>query len=79
MTLEEEFNLTNLGADQDMDLLPGLHQLRIGDEIVGDGVVLHGDHDKADFTDSGESEEGDYSAEVSEGEDYAAEFTEDEG
>ena len=42
-------------------------------------VVLHGDHDKADFTDSGESEEGDYSAEVSEGEDYAAEFTEDEG
>ena len=36
--LEEEFNLANLGADQDMDLLPGLRQLQIGDKIVGDGV-----------------------------------------
>ena len=75
MMLEEEFNLANLGADQDMNLLSGLRQLRIGDEIVGDGVILHGDHDEADFTDSGESEEEDFNAEESE---YAAEFTENE-
>ncbi|KAM6491906.1 hypothetical protein JOM56_012544 [Amanita muscaria] len=68
-TLEEEFNLANLGADQGMDLLPGLRQLRVGDEVVGDGVVLHGDNDEADFTDS-EDEEPEHA--------YAAEFTDNE-
>ena len=43
MTIEEEFNLANLGADQDMDLLPGLRELRISDDVVGDGVALQED------------------------------------
>jgi hypothetical protein len=66
-TLEEEFNLANLGADQGMDLLPGFRQLRLGDEVIGDGVVLHGAYDEADFTDSETEEPA-----------YAAEFTDDE-
>ncbi|KAM6489625.1 hypothetical protein JOM56_014947 [Amanita muscaria] len=69
-TLEEEFNLANLGADQGMDLLPGFRQLRLGDEVVGDGVVLHGAYDEADFTDS-EMEEPAYAADSH----YAADFT----
>jgi len=51
LTLEDEFNLANLGADQDMELISGLRPLRIGDEVVGDGVVLREDYDEADFTD----------------------------
>ncbi len=51
LTLEDEFNLANLGADQDMELISGLRPLRIGDEVVGDGVVLWEDYDEADFTD----------------------------
>ncbi len=51
VTLEREFNLANLGADQGMELLPGLRQLQIGDEVVGDGVVLlQKDYNEADFT-----------------------------
>ena len=64
-TLEAEFNLANLGADQGMELLPGLQPLRIGDEIVGDGVVLLQNYDEADFT----SDEEDA---------YAADFTDNE-
>ena len=50
VTFEQEFNLANFGAEQDVDLLPGLRQLRIGDEVVGDGVVLQENYDEADFT-----------------------------
>lgn len=55
--LEEEFNLANLGAEEDMALMSGLRQLRLGDEVVGDGVVLHEDYEVADFTDSEEDGE----------------------
>jgi hypothetical protein len=61
VTIEEEFNLANLGADQDMHLLPGLRELRIGDDVVGDGVVLQEDYYEADFT-SDEELEGAYAA-----------------
>ena len=60
-TIEDEFNLANLRADQDMDLLPGLWKLRIGDEVVGDGVVLQEDCFEAGFT-SDEELEGAYAA-----------------
>jgi hypothetical protein len=62
VTIEEEFNLANLGANQNMDLLPGLREFRIGDEVVGDGVVLREDYDEADFTLDSEEFEGAYSA-----------------
>lgn len=66
LTLEKEFNLANLGANQsDMDLLPGLRGLRIGDEVVGDGVILQDNYDEADFT----SDEDDT---------FAADFTDNE-
>ena len=39
-TFEKDFDLANLGADQGMDLLPDLQKLWIGDEVVGDGMVL---------------------------------------
>lgn len=62
VTFDEEFNLANLGADQDMDLLP-LQELRIGDEVVGDGaVLLQEDFDEADFTSDSEDEEDAYAA-----------------
>jgi hypothetical protein len=61
-TLEEEFNLANLGAEQDdIELISGLQPLRIGDEIVGDGVVLQDDYYAADFTDEEDSFEEDSS------------------
>ena len=44
VTIEEEFNLANLGADHGMDLLPGLQELCIGGEVVGDGAVLQEDY-----------------------------------
>lgn len=65
--IEEEFNLSNLGADQDMHLLHGLRELRIGDDVVGDGVVLQEDYDEADFTSDEEVEDA-----------YAADFTDNE-
>src|SRR6266511_5430823 len=67
VTLEEEFNLANLAADQDVDLIPGLRQLRIGDKVVGDGVVLQGNYDEADFT-SDEDEENVYAADFTDNE-----------
>ena len=67
VTIKEEFNLANLGADQDMDLLPGLQELRIGDNIVGDGVVLQEDYYEADFT-SDEELEGAYAADFTDNE-----------
>jgi len=67
VTLEKEFNLTNLGADQDIDLLPGLRELRIGNEVVGDGVVLQEDYEEADFSEDEDKEDV-----------YAADFTDDE-
>jgi len=60
VTFKEEFDLANIGADQDMDLIPGLRQLRIGDEVVGDGVVLQEDYDEADFTSDTDNEENVY-------------------
>ena len=60
VTLKEEFDLANIGANQDMDLIPGLRQLRIGDEVVGDGVVLQEDYNEADFTSDDEDEEDIY-------------------
>ncbi len=55
-TLEEEFDLANLGAEQDdIELISGLQPLHIGDEIVGDGVVLQDDYYAADFTDEEDS------------------------
>ena len=72
MTIEEEFNLAKLGADQDMDLLPGFREMRIGDEVVGDGVALstlQEDYCEADFSD--------YEDEDLEGA-YAADFTDNE-
>lgn len=65
--LEQDFCLSNLGADQGMDLLPGLRALQIGDEVVGDGVVLQEDSAEGDFT--SDSDEDSYDA---------ADFTEDE-
>jgi hypothetical protein len=60
VTFKEEFDLANIRADQDMDLIPGLRQLRIGDEVVGDGVVLQEDYDEADFTSDTDNEEDIY-------------------
>jgi len=51
LTLEDEINLANLGVDQNMELISGLCPLWIGDEVVGDGVVLRKNYDEADFTD----------------------------
>lgn len=45
-----------------MDLLPGLREMRMGDEVVGDGAALLEDTDKADFTSNSEDEEGSYAA-----------------
>jgi hypothetical protein len=70
VTIEEEFNLANLRANQDMDLLSGLREMQIGDEVVGDGVVLQEDHYEADFTSDSEDEELDCA--------YAADFTDNE-
>lgn len=64
-TIEEQFHLANLGADQDMELLPGLQEMRIGGEVVGDGVALPEDCLEADFTEDEEAI-------------YAADFTDDE-
>ena len=60
MVLEQDFNLANLGADQVMDLLPGLQQLQVSDEVVGDGVVSQVNYDEADFTDSDSHYEADF-------------------
>jgi hypothetical protein len=69
--IEEEFNLANLGANQDMDLLPGLREMRIGGEVVGDGVVLQEDYDhEAVFTSDSEDEENESV--------YAADFTDND-
>jgi len=54
-TLEEEFNLANLGAEHNVELISGLRPLRVGDEIVGDGMVLQEDYCEADFTDEEDS------------------------
>ena len=70
MTIEEQFNLTNFGANQDMDLLPGLREMQIGGEVVGDGVALQEDYFAADFTSDSEDEEL--------GGTYAADFTDNE-
>ena len=71
VTIEKDFNLANLGANQDtMDLLPGLREMRVGDEVVGDGAVLQEDSYEAEFTSNSEDEDF-------EGE-YAADFTDNE-
>jgi hypothetical protein len=70
VTIEEQFNLANFGAIQDMDLLPGLQDMRIGGEVVGDGVALAAlqeENFEADFTEDEELEGT-----------YAADFTDDE-
>jgi hypothetical protein len=67
VSIEEQFNLANLGADQDMDLLPGLREMRNGGEVVGDGVALQEDNYEADFTEDEEPDDA-----------YAADFTDNE-
>lgn len=72
LTFDEEFNLANLAVHDDVDLLQGLRQLQIGDEVVGDGVVLQEDYDAAEFT-------SDEEAVDTNGTDiYAADFTDNE-
>ena len=68
VTIEEQFNLANLGADQDMDLLPGLREMRIGGEVVGDGVAFQEENYEAYFTDSEEDEQGSYAADFTDNE-----------
>ena len=69
VTIEEQFNLAIFGANQDMDLLPGLQEMRIGGEVVGDGVALQEENLEADFAEDEDEElEGI----------YAADFTDDE-
>ena len=68
ITIEEQFNLANLGADQDMELLPGLQEMRIGGEVVGDGVALQESYYEADFTSSSENEESSYAADFTDNE-----------
>ena len=57
-------NSAGTGADQPKSpvgdpcpslLMSGLHHLRNGDEIVGDGVVLQEDYNEAEFTDDEEN------------------------
>ena len=50
--LEIEFNLANCGADDEMELIPGLQELCNLDEIVGDMAIPK--FYEADFTDSEE-------------------------
>ena len=57
ISLAEEFNLANLGAEHDIELISGLRHLRIGDEIVGDGVALRENYYEAEFTDNEEDGE----------------------
>jgi hypothetical protein len=71
VTIEEQFNLANFGANQNMDLLPGLREMRIGGEVVGDGVAIPEDYfEAADFTSSEDEEvEGTYAADFTDNED----------
>jgi hypothetical protein len=64
-SIEEQFSLANFGANQDMDLLPGLQEMRIGGEVVGDGVAIQEENFEADFT---EDEEGTYAADFTDNE-----------
>jgi hypothetical protein len=54
-TLDHAFHLANLGADDKMELIAGLQELRNIDDIVGDMAVA-GDY-AADFTDSDDNNE----------------------
>ena len=67
-SIEEQFSLANFGANQNMDLLPGLQAMRIGGEVIGDGVAtvaLQEENFGADFTDD---EDGTYAAEFTDNE-----------
>jgi hypothetical protein len=50
-----------------MDLLPGLREMRIGGEVVGDGVALQEENFEADFTED-EEVEGTYAADFTDNE-----------
>ncbi|KAM6489501.1 hypothetical protein JOM56_015058 [Amanita muscaria] len=50
-TLWVAFRLANLGADEEMELMPGFQELRNGDKIVGDAAFIQGDY-AAEFDDS---------------------------
>jgi hypothetical protein len=66
-SIEEQFSLANFGANRDMDLLPGLREMRIGGEVVGDGVALQEENFEADFTED-EEVEGTYAADFTDNE-----------
>lgn len=52
-----DFELANLGADDEMEIMPGLRELRNLDDVVGD-MAIAGDYE-AEFTDSGMDDDGD--------------------
>lgn len=76
--LAEQFKLANLGPEEEtMDLLPGLQALPVGDEVIGDGVVLQEDSAEGDFTDS--DNDNTPAADFTDDATPAADFTDDEG
>lgn len=55
--IRRDFELANLGADDEMEIMPGLRELRNLDDVVGD-MAIAGDYE-AEFTDSGMDDDGD--------------------
>ncbi|KAM6490176.1 hypothetical protein JOM56_014368, partial [Amanita muscaria] len=53
-SLRDAFRLANLGADDEMNLIAGLEELRNIDQVIGDVGVIG--EDEAEFTDSDEAE-----------------------
>jgi hypothetical protein len=53
-SLQDAFRLANLGADDEMDLIAGLEELRNIDQVIGDVGVI-GEYE-AEFMDSDEAE-----------------------
>ncbi len=53
--LHNAFRLANLGADDEMELIAGLEELRNIDQVIGDAAVIQGEYE-AEFTDSDEAE-----------------------
>ena len=66
-TLISDFELANLGADDEMELIPGLKELRNLDDVVGD-IAIASDYE-AEFTDSDLDNNDGY------GSDICADFT----
>ena len=55
--IRRDFELANLGADDEMELIPGLQELRNLDDVVGD-MAIASDYE-AEFTDSDMDDDGD--------------------